>query len=264
MVGEYEPAIHSLDRAGTTIAYRSSPGVGPGLVFLTGFRSDMGGIKAVALERWARDRGRAFIRFDYHAHGQSGGDWADGSIGRWRDDALAVLDRLTEGPQILVGSSMGGWIALLLALARPDRVAGLMGIAPAPDFTERMIRPRLTAAQRDALESQGRFIAPSAYDPEGYPITRHLLEEARAHLLLPGPLAITCPVRLLHGQRDPDIPWRTSLDLADALHSADVQVTLVKDGDHRLSRDADIALMLHLVDGLVADIASRYAHPPKA
>ncbi len=253
MVGKNEPAIHSLDRAGTTIAYRSSPGVGPGLVFLTGFRSDMGGIKAVALERWARDQGRAFIRFDYHAHGQSSGDWADGSIGRWRDDALAVLDQLTEGRQILVGSSMGGWIALLLARARPDRVAGLMGIAPAPDFTERMIRPRLTAAQRDALESQGRFIAPSSYDPEGYPITRHLLEEAKAHLLLPGPIPIRCPVRLLHGQRDPDIPWRTSLDLADALESPDVQVTLVKDGDHRLSRDADIALMLRLVADIERD-----------
>lgn len=255
MVGRQEPAIHSLERGGTTIAYRSSPGVGPGLVFLTGFRSDMGGTKAVALERWAQDRGRAFIRFDYHAHGMSSGDWADGCIGRWRDDALAVLDQLTDGPQILVGSSMGGWIALLLALARPERVAGLMGIAPAPDFTERMIRSRLTDAQRLALETQGRFIAPSAYDPEGYPITQHLLEEARAHLLLSGPIPIRCPVRLLHGQRDPDIPWRTSLDLADALESPDVQVTLVKDGDHRLSRDADIALMLRLVEGLVADIA---------
>ncbi|MFV3076669.1 alpha/beta fold hydrolase [Niveispirillum fermenti] len=251
-----EPPIHSLDRADTTIAYRRSPGCGPGLVFLTGFRSDMGGIKAVALERWARDQGRAFVRFDYHAHGASGGDWADGSIGRWRDDALAVLDRLTDGPQILVGSSMGGWIALLLALARPDRVAGLMGIAPAPDFTERMIRPRLGDGERTALERDGRFIAPSAYDPAGYPITRHLLEEARAHLLLPGPVGVGCPVRLLHGQRDPDVPWQTSLDLAAVLESPDVQVTLVKDGDHRLSRDGDIALMLRLVEGLVRDVAA--------
>lgn len=251
-----EPPIHSLDRADTTIAYRRSQGCGPGLVFLTGFRSDMGGGKAVALERWARDQGRAFVRFDYHAHGASSGDWADGSIGRWRDDALAVLDRLTDGPQILVGSSMGGWIALLLALARPERVAGLMGIAPAPDFTERMIRPHLGDAERAALERDGRFIAPSAYDPAGYPITRHLLDEARAHLLLPGPVAVRCPVRLVHGQRDPDVAWQTSLDLAAALESPDVQVTLVKDGDHRLSRDGDIALMLRLVEGLVRDVAA--------
>ncbi len=245
--------IHSLDRAGTAIAYRRSPGLGPGLVFLTGFRSDMGGGKAVALEGWARERGRACVRFDYHAHGASGGDWAQGSIGRWRDDALAVLDRVTEGPQILVGSSMGGWIALLLALARPERVAGLVGIAPAPDFTERLIRPRLGPAEWRALETDGQFIAPSAYDPAGYPITRHLLEEARDHLVLaPGssPLPIRCPVRLLHGQCDPDIPWQTSLDLAGALQSQDVRVTLVKDGDHRLSRDADLALMLRLVDEL--------------
>lgn len=247
---EGEVPIHSLDRAGTAIAYRRSPGLGPGLVFLTGFRSDMGGCKAVALERWARDRGRAFVRFDYHAHGASGGNWEDGSIGRWRDDALAVLDRLTQGPQILVGSSMGGWIALLLALARPDRVAGLVGIAPAPDFTERMIRPRLGPAERDALARAGRFIAPSAYDPAGYPITQHLLDEGRAHLLLGGPIPIRCPVRLLHGQRDPDIPWRTSLDIAAALESDDVRVTLIKDGDHRLSRDVDLALMLQLAGEL--------------
>ncbi|WP_292903241.1 alpha/beta hydrolase [Niveispirillum sp.] len=247
-----EVPIHSLDRAGTAIAYRRSPGLGPGLVFLTGFRSDMGGGKAVALERWARERGRSFVRFDYHAHGASGGNWVEGSIGRWRDDALAVLDQVTQGPQILVGSSMGGWIALLLALARPDRVAGLFGIAPAPDFTERMIRPRLGLAEWRALESDGQFIAPSAYDPAGYPITRHLLEEARDHLLLTtgGPIPISCPVRLLHGQRDPDIPWQTSLDLAAALESDDVRVTLVKDGDHRLSRDADLALMLRLVGEL--------------
>ncbi len=250
---EGEVPIHSLDRAGTAIAYRQSPGAGPGIIFLTGFRSDMGGAKAVALERWARARGRAFIRFDYHAHGASGGDWADGSIGRWRDDALAVLDRVAQGPQILVGSSMGGWIALLLALARPDRVVGLLGIAPAPDFTERMIRPRLGLVELEALERHGRFIAPSAYDPAGYPITQHLLDEAQSHLLLAkgsNPIPIRCPVRLLHGQCDPDIPWQTSMDLAAALQSDDVRVTLVKDGDHRLSRDADLALMLQLTGEL--------------
>lgn len=247
---EGEVPIHSLDRAGTAIAYRQSPGTGPGIIFLTGFRSDMGGAKAVALERWALAQGRAFIRFDYHAHGASGGKWEDGSIGRWRDDALAVLDRVAQGPQILVGSSMGGWIALLLALARPDRVAGLLGIAPAPDFTERMIRPRLGPVELEALARDGRFIAPSAYDPAGYPITQHLLDEAQSHLLLGRPIPVHCPVRLLHGQRDPDIPWQTSLDLAVALESDDVRVTLVKDGDHRLSREADLALMLQLVGEL--------------
>lgn len=246
-----EGPIHSLETAGTTIAYRRTAGRNPGLVFLGGFRSDMTGIKATALEAWAKETGRAFVRFDYQGHGASGGEWEQGSIGQWRDDALAVLDRLTEGPQILVGSSMGGWIALLVALARPERVAGLLGIAPAPDFTERMIRSRLGPDQLAALERDGRFIAPSAYDPAGYPITRHLLEEARAHLLLPGPIPITCPVRLLHGQRDPDIPWRTSLELAEALVGEDVRVVLVKDGDHRLSRDQDIALMLRLAGELI-------------
>lgn len=245
-----EAPIHSLERDGTAIAYRRSPGHGPGLVFLGGFRSDMGGAKAVALEQWARARGRACLRFDYHGHGLSGGAWEAGSIGRWRDDALAVLDQLTDGPQILVGSSMGGWIALLVALARPQRVAGLVGIAAAPDFTERMIRPRLGPAEHAALAQAGSFIAPSAYDPAGYPITAHLLAEARAHLLLPGPVAVTCPARLLHGQRDPDIPWQTSLELAAALTAEDVRVTLIKDGDHRLSRPSDLALMLALVEEL--------------
>lgn len=247
-----EGRIHSLETVGTTIAYRRTAGRNPGLVFLGGFRSDMTGIKATSLEAWARQQGRACICFDYQGHGASGGSWEQGSIGLWRDDALAVLDRLTEGPQILVGSSMGGWIALLVALARPERVAGLLGIAPAPDFTERMIRSRLGPDQLAALDRDGRFIAPSAYDPAGYPITSHLLDEATAHLLLPGPIPLTCPVRLLHGQRDPDIPWRTSLELADALEGDDVRVVLVKDGDHRLSREADIALMLRLA-GELAD-----------
>lgn len=246
-------AIHSLDRAGTAIAYRHTPGRGPGVMFLGGFRSDMTGVKALALEGWAIAHGHGFVRFDYHAHGQSDGDWADGSIGRWRDDALAVLDQVTDGPQILVGSSMGGWIALLLALARPDRVVGLVGVAPAPDFTERLIRPRLTGDQQAALRRDGYFVAPSAYDPAGYKITAHLLDEARAHLLLPGPLGICCPVRLLHGQLDADIPWQTSLDLSAALDSDDVRLTLVKDGDHRLSRDQDIALLVDQVAGLVAE-----------
>jgi len=254
-----EGPIHSLEMAGSTIAYRRTAGRNPGLVFLGGFRSDMTGIKATSLEAWAKAEGRAFIRFDYQGHGASGGEWEQGSIGQWRDDALAVLDRLTEGPQILIGSSMGGWIALLVALARADRVAGLLGIAPAPDFTERMIRFRLGPDQLAALERDGRFIAPSAYDPAGYPITRHLLEEARAHLLLPGPIPIACPVRLLHGQRDPDIPWRTSLDLAGALVGDDVRVVLVKDGDHRMSRDQDIALMLRLARELADQVEAAAA-----
>jgi len=222
------------------------------VVFLGGFRSDMTGTKAEALDRWAAETGHGFVRFDYQGHGASSGAWEDGTIGTWRDDALAVLDNATTGPVLLVGSSMGGWMALLVALARPQRVAGIVGIAPAPDFTERLIHDRLSPAQRQALDRDGVFIQPSAYDPAGYPITRRLVEEGRAHLLLGRPIPLDCPVRLLHGQRDTDVPWTLSLDLARDLTGDDVLVTLVKDGDHRLSRPADIARMLAVVGEMVA------------
>lgn len=232
--------VRSLPRAqGATIAYRRIAGKAPGIVFLGGFRSDMTGVKAAALDDLCRRTGRAFVRFDYFGHGASSGAFTDGTIGRWADDAVAVLDELTAGPQVLVGSSMGGWIMLLAALRRPERVAALVGIAAAPDFTEDLMWARYDAKARAELAETGIRREPSAYDDQPYPITLRLIEEARGHLLLRGPIPIRCPVRLLHGMRDPDVPWETALRLAERLATDDVEIHLVRDGDHRLSRDAD-------------------------
>lgn len=245
-------SIHSVQRGPATIAYRRSPGRGPGIVFLGGLKSDMTGSKATALEAYAQERGHAFVRFDYQGHGVSSGDFRDGTIGTWAEDAVAVLDAVTEGPQILVGSSMGGWIMLLAALARPDRVRALVGIAPAPDFTERLMWARMDAEARATLERDGEWRQPSLYDDAGYPITKALIEDGRRHLLLDQPLALPpVPVRLIHGQRDPDVPWQTSLDLAAAITHDDVRITLVKDGDHRLSRPQDLDLITHQVGELL-------------
>lgn len=228
---------------GERIAYRRLPGKEPGIVFLGGFMSDMTGTKATALEAFCKARGQAFLRFDYFGHGASTGAFRDGTIGRWRDDALAVIDRLTEGKQILVGSSMGGWIMLLAALARPERVAALVGIAPAPDFTEDLLWPSFTPEEQRRLLAEGAITVPSQYDPRGYTVTRRLIEEGRDHLLLARTVKIASPVRLLHGMKDEDVPWETSLRLAERLASEDVRVTLVKNGDHRLSTEADLALL---------------------
>ena len=241
----------TLTRAdGATIAYRRMDGRAPGIVFLGGFRSDMTGTKALFLEDYCRRNQRAFVRFDYFGHGQSSGDFARGTIGRWREDAIAVIDSLTEGPQILVGSSMGGWIMLLAALARPERVAALVGIAPAPDFTEALLAARLTPEQRRELAESGRVVLPSDYDPAGYLYTRALVEDGRRHLLLGGAISLDMPVRLLHGLADASVPWQLSLSLAERLASRDVTVTLVKDGDHRLSTDADLARLADTIDAL--------------
>jgi pimeloyl-ACP methyl ester carboxylesterase len=221
----------------------------PGVVFLGGFASDMTGTKATFLESHCRKRGQAFVRFDYFGHGRSSGRFADGTIGRWRDDALAVIDRLTQGPQILVGSSMGGWLMLLAALARPRRIAGLVGIAAAPDFTEALMWAELSPAAREQLLRTGQWLEPSRYGPD-LPITRRLIEEGRRHLLLDAPVAIAAPVRLLHGMADPDVPWRWALRIAERLTGADVVVTLIKDGDHRLSRPEDLARLAATVDEL--------------
>jgi pimeloyl-ACP methyl ester carboxylesterase len=234
-----------------TIAYHRLEGKSPGIVFLGGFMSDMTGTKAMALEAFCRERGQAFLRFDYFAHGASSGAFAAATIGRWKDDALSVLDRLTEGRQILVGSSMGGWLMLLAARARPERVAALVGIAPAPDATEDLMWRRLSPAQQQAMWRDGSLTIPSAYDPAGYMLTRQLIEEARSHLLLRAPLAVACPVRLIHGMRDPDVPWPTSLRLAERFAGADVTVTLVGDGDHRLSRADDLARLRRTLDALL-------------
>jgi len=228
-----------------SIAYvrqMGKPGVDrPGIVFLGGFRSDMTGIKATYLGDVARERGQDYVRFDYRGHGAGAPDFARYVVGDWIRDAIDVLDRLTEGPQILVGSSMGGWIMQHVALARPDRVAGLVGIASASDFTLRLIWPKLPAPARAKLAADGFITVPSLYDPAGYVITAGLIEDGRHHLLLPGPIPIRCPVRLLHGLADPDVPWSLSVELAEALASADVAVTLIKDGDHRLSAPDQLA-----------------------
>lgn len=212
--------------------------------------SDMSGTKATAIEGWARARGQAALRFDYRGHGQSGGRFADATVGDWLADALAAIDQASQGPQILVGSSMGGWMALLAALARPERVRALVLLAPAPDFTEDLIWARLDDDHRQRLARDGFFLQPSAYGGS-YTITRRLIEEGRAHLLLRGPITITAPVRIIHGQADPDVPWRLSLKLAECLVGGDVRLTLIKDGDHRLSRPQDLALLTRTIEGLL-------------
>ena len=210
----------------------------------------MTGTKAVFLESHCRKRGQAFIRFDYFGHGASSGRFSEGTIGRWREDALTVIDRLTEGPQILVGSSMGGWIMLLAALARPERIHALVGIAAAPDFTADLLPRRLSETQRRALDEAGRVVLPSTYDPAGYLYTKALVEDGNRNLVLRGPIPLDCPVRLLHGWADESVPWQQSLKLAERLASSDVVLALVKDGDHRLSRDADLARLARVLDGL--------------
>lgn len=246
---------------GTTIAYHKTAGDktgkrAPGLVFLGGFMSDMTGAKALALEAHARDGGQDFLRFDYLGHGASSGHFEDGTIGRWSEDAVAVLDALTEGPQILIGSSMGGWIMLLAALARPERVAGLVGIAAAPDFTEALMWQQFSPEVRATMERDGVYYEPSEYSEEPYAITMELIVEGRKHLLMDKPIPIACPVRLIHGTADPDVPWKLSLDLMDRLTSTDVEVTLVKGGGHRLSEPEDLARLTAAVAALSAQLSA--------
>jgi len=253
-------AHHSLARGAATIAYRHTPGTdpegrAPGVMFLGGFMSDMTGTKATSLEAWAVREGLEFTRFDYQGHGASSGRFDEGTIGLWAEDALAVLDKVTSGPQILVGSSMGGWMMLLTALSRPERVAGLVGIAPAPDFTEDLMWDLFDESIRREITEKGVWNRPSEYGPEPQPITRTLIEDGRNRLLLRGPIAFDKPVRLLHGMRDPDVPWQVSLKLAEALTTDDVRVTLIKDGDHRLSRDQDIDLLCRTVGDLVREVS---------
>ncbi|MBL8661133.1 MAG: alpha/beta hydrolase [Rhodospirillales bacterium] len=236
---------------GASIAYHRTPGANPGVVFLTGYMSDMTGGKATRLEAFCRERGHAFVRFDYLGHGASSGRFVDGTIGRWAEDAVAVIDALTDGPQILVGSSLGGWIMLLAALRRPERIAGLVGIAAAPDFTEDLIVPSLSAEQRAQLAIDGVVPVYSPYDPEPTPVTRRILADGRLHLVLREEIAIDCPVRLIHGMRDPDVPWKTALRLADRVRSTDVEVLLVKAGEHRLSEAHDLERLCSVLEGLL-------------
>ncbi len=239
---------------GETIAYWRSDGQGVGVVWLSGFHSDMTGSKAQEVARWAGETGRACLRFDYFGHGASTGDFADGTIGRWREDTLSALDSLTEGPQILVGSSMGGWMALLAALARPDRVAGLVLIAPAPDFTEDLMWAGFPDAVKTELREAGRWLRPSAYGDEPYPITMRLIEEGRDHLVMREEIPIRCPVRILHGMEDADVPWQRSVTLVERLAATDVTVHFIKAGDHRLSTEPDIARLIATITTLAEDL----------
>lgn len=233
---------------GRRIAYVRTAGQGPGVVFLGGFMSDMTGTKAQFLQDWATAQGRAFLRFDYSGHGQSSSAFQDGCIGDWAEDALAVIAALTKGPQVLVGSSMGGWISLLVARAIPERVAGMVGIAPAPDFTEDSMWASFDDAQRSALMRDGQITIPSDYSPDGYPITRRLIEDGRRHLVLRAPLALPFPVRILQGTADTDVPPAVALRLMDHADCPDLRLTLVKGADHRFSTPDCLAMIADSVD----------------
>jgi pimeloyl-ACP methyl ester carboxylesterase len=237
------------------LAYHRTPAAGDGMaragtVFLGGFRSDMTGTKATHLEAWARATGRAFLRFDYRGHGASSAFFEEGAIGDWADDAAAALERLTVGPQVLVGSSMGGWIALLLARRMPERIAAIVGIAAAPDFTEDQMWAAFEAGQRARLMAEGRVELPSEYSEEPTPITRRLIEEGREHLVLRSPLRLPFPVRLLHGTRDVDVPVERGLVLLEHMDCPDARLTLVKDADHRFSGPAELALAVETIEAL--------------
>lgn len=239
------------------IAYCHTPGETPGILFCGGFQSDMTGTKARAMEEYCKKQGRAFTRFDYTGHGASSGDFVkEGSIGVWKEDTIAMIDHLS-GPLVLVGSSMGGWLMVLAALARPERIRGLVGIAAAPDFTEDVLWTEATTDQRDALLQHGHFRKPSEYSNEDYIITRKLIEEAREkHLVLRAPIDFDGPVHLLHGQADADIPWQTSLGLSEALTSKVVTIELIKSGDHRLSKPPELERIFAAMDRVVSLVES--------
>ena len=231
---------------GVTLAYRRTEGRAPGVIFLGGFKSDMTGTKAAYLENLCRKNGQAFVRFDYTGHGLSSGRFEDGNIGAWLQDALDVFDAQTNGPQIVVGSSMGGWIALLLALRRRERVAGLVLIAPAPDFSEDIYHKEFTATQRRELAEQGFTLHPSDYGTP-YKLTRQLFEDGKNHLLLHADIDIPSPIRIIHGKQDDAVPWQKSEKIKGRLTSRDVEIHWVEDGDHRLSRDEDLKLLGKMV-----------------
>lgn len=223
----------------------------PGILFCGGFKSDMTGTKALALEAMAVARGCGFVRFDYMGHGQSDGAFLDGSIGRWKDDTLLVLDQVFQGPTVIVGSSMGGWLATLAALARPDRVAGLVLIAPALDFTEDLTWAQMSPEQRAILARDGVLREPSEYSDEPYEYSLKLIEDGRRHCILKAGVAVAAPVRILQGMNDPDVPWRHAVKTVEAFKGDDTRLTLIKDGDHRLSRPQDLVLLTETVWSLI-------------
>src|SRR6476646_338215 len=258
VAAETEPAFIEIGNGADQrrIAVRARTGGAPGLFWLGGFNSDMKGTKALALDAWAAERGRACVRFDYSGHGESGGAFIEGTIGRWLEESIAVFEQFGRGPQVVIGSSMGGWMALLLARAIARRgvsdasLAGLVLIAPAPDFTEALMWNGFSPEIRREIETSGVWLRPSQYG-EPYPITRALIEEGRNHLLLGGAIDVGCPVRILQGAQDPDVPWQHAFALAHRLPADDVVLTMIQDGDHRLSRPQDIARIL----AAVAEIA---------
>lgn len=224
----------------------------PGLFWLGGFKSDMKGTKAEALDQWAEAKGRAFVRFDYSGHGESGGNFLDGTIGRWLEESVAVYKSFARGPQVVIGSSMGGWLALLLARRLREAkdvppLAGMVLIAPAVDFTEELMWKQFPASIRNEIERSGAWMRPSAYGEEPYPITRGLIEEGRKHLMLGDLIEPGCPVHILQGVQDPDVPWRHAVELVSRFSGDDVVLTLIKDGDHRLSRPEDIERLIAAV-----------------
>jgi len=237
------------------LAYRRrlarNDGPASGVVWLGGFRSDMLGTKAAFLDEWAKHAGAGFLRFDYSGHGESVGVFEDGAIGEWFADALTVYDTLTEGPQILVGSSMGAWIATLLAKARPERIAGVIFIAPAPDFTEKLMWPAFSDEQRNTILKTGRLEQPSDYSDEPEVITAKLIEDGRNHLVMTGTIPITTPVRVLQGMQDEAVPWGHALEFAQMLESDDVEIVLTKSGDHRLSEPHDLTRLRDTLEALI-------------
>jgi len=242
---------------GTNVAYNRLPGRGPGVVFMGGFMSDKEGTKALALEAMCEREGRAFVRFDYQGHGQSSGQFKDGTIGLWAKDAIAVIDALTQGPQILVGSSMGGWVAMLAAKARAARIKGLVGIAAAPDFTVRMWNTDFDDATRAEVVANGFMQRPCDYGGDPYIITRALIEDGYRNRVIAGPLNLDMPVRLIQGTEDPDVPWQTTQLIADKLTGDDVEIILVPGGDHRLSRDIDLKRLVRVVGGLLDTVGGQ-------
>lgn len=242
---------------GSELAYHKSDGTEPGVIFLGGFRSDMTGSKAMALEDHCQRRGYQFIRFDYFGHGQSSGAFVEGTIGRWADNAVTVLDELAgDAPQILVGSSMGGWLMLLAALKRPEKVAALIGIAAAPDFTELLMWDKFTDKQQEELREKGVIEIPNCYDEEPYKITLNLIAESGNHLVLDDQINIHCPVTLIHGMQDEDVPWEYSMTLNEKIASKEVRTLLVDDGDHRMSSEKHLKTIGKQLDKMMERLAA--------